>query len=172
MQRLDVREANLSDVTFSECDVAHLIADNSTFFGVYRPHVHQLVFYENDGRQKQLFDPVEISDWLDAHAAEKPLVNENIAALKLLERVCRVMLRQHMIKDHPTDAAGRFLKENYWPEIEKILAEHKMADRITKPSAGVAASFLRLRNPFAVLVHREDDPSIESIWRAVADIPA
>jgi hypothetical protein len=46
------------------------------------------------------------------------------------------MLRQHMIKEHPTDQYGRFLKDGYWRDIEFILKVAGQIDRI--PSRGTS----------------------------------
>ena len=47
------------------------------------------------------------------------------------------MLRQHMIKEHPSDAAGRFLQSPYWTEIEQLLFRANIVDRMTSRGSSV-----------------------------------
>jgi hypothetical protein len=82
------------------------------------------------------------------------------------------MLRQHMIKEHPTDQYGRYLKDGYWRDIESILKVTGQLDRIpSRGTSGVKASFVRMKEPFRLLVCRDEDPSVKAIWEKVGDLP-
>jgi hypothetical protein len=172
IQRLDAREAELERVEFVDCEVVQLTVDETTLFGASHPRVHNLLISTESGHIEELFDPSVISDWIREHStAALPSAPVSQHAVRLFERVCRVMLRQHMIKEHPSDASGRFLQAPYWKEIEDILFDAKVVDRITgKATGGAAASFLRMRDPLAILVRR-DSPPIKRIWDGVAAIP-
>jgi hypothetical protein len=77
-----------------------------------------------------------------------------------------------MIKEHPSDPAGRLLQDQYWKPIQDILFGEKYLDRLEKRgTSGTAASFLRLRDPFTLLVHRNELPKVKAIWSKVANIP-
>lgn len=171
-QRLDVSEANLSLLAFDDCDVVNLHVDATTLFGTTRPTVHRLHVRTPKGSVKSSFEPSEITAWFDANSqatARAEIYND--VATALLDKVCRVMLRQHMIKDHESDAAGKLLTSPYWSQIESILRDESLIDRIHgKQAAGTNAPFLRMRAPFAVLTNRSSGP-LASVWRRVASIP-
>jgi hypothetical protein len=172
IQRLDAREAELDRVDFEDCEVVQLTVDDTTKFGSTTPQVHNLLQTRPDGHVEEIFDPIIIASWLKAHSkAATPEVLVNHDALRLLERICRVMLRQHMIKEHDSDESGRFLKYPFWKSIEEILLREKAIDRIkSKQSAGASASFIRMRDPIKFLVNR-DSPAIKRVWDQVGSIP-
>jgi hypothetical protein len=172
MQRLDVAEANLAAVEFIDCDATNLYVDETTRFGKSSPRVHRLHLKTPKGLVRDVFDPTEIDKWITAHslrATAKPL--DNVEATALLDKVCRVMLKRHMIKDHETDFSGRLLRSSYWAEIEAILREHEMVERITgKQMSGAHAPFVRMRDPFGLLANRNTG-TYAAIWKSVAAIP-
>lgn len=174
IQRLDAREAELEQVQFIDCEVVQLTVDETTLFGSSHPRVHNLLLSTESGHIEEIFDPSVIASWIDKHstAPEKPgeTAPGNQEAVRLFERVCRVMLRQHMIKEHPSDAAGRLLQQPYWKDIEDILFRAKFLDRIKgKGTGGPAASFLRMKDPMAMLI--SGDSSVTRIWDEVGAIP-
>jgi hypothetical protein len=172
IQRLDAREAELQEVVFVDCDIVQLTVDETTRFGRSKPHIHRLLIETEEGDVEEIFEPLSIAAWLDAHSttAEQDATKINEDAVKLFERVCRVMLRQHVIKEHSSDAWGRYLQSTYWKDIERILFEHDLIDRITKAVAGMGVSFLRMKDPLKILVHR-DEAEIRKVWEAISAIP-
>lgn len=172
IQRLDASEANLSKLTFEDCEVMNLHVDATTLFGSTHPNVHRLYVRTPKGAVKSSFEPSEIEAWFAAQS-RRSLAEEarNEVAVALLDKVCRVMLRQHMIKDYETDASGRLLTSAYWGPIEKILIERGLIERIRgKQVAGANAPFLRMKAPFAVLTSRSGGP-LSVVWEQVAAIP-
>jgi hypothetical protein len=172
IQRLDAAEASLVNVQFRNCEVVNLHVDETTMFGDSTPTIHRLHVRTPKGEVRPIFDPVEIAAWVGAHTMGSPAESsDNESAITLLDKVCRVMLRQHMIKDHETDDAGRLLRNPYWPAIEQILTEFKMIDRVRgKQMAGAHAPFVRMKDPFKLLAQRSAVVN-RSIWRKVAEIP-
>jgi hypothetical protein len=171
-QRLDVREGQFSQVHFEDVEINTLIADETTRFGKTHPTIHQLLLSTPDGGLQEVFDPADIQKWLIEHSTLEGKGVENEDALRLFDRICRVMLRQHMIKEHPSDPAGRLLQDRYWKPIEKILVEAKLIDRLqNRGTSGAAASFLRLQDPFKLLVQRADNSKIRSVWERIGSIP-
>lgn len=170
IHRLDVQEADLTSIEFFDCEVSNLVVDATTRFGTTRPYVHHLLHTDKAGKTQEVFEPTEIKKWIDAHSEHPPQGRVNAEALRLFERICRVMLRQHTIKEHPTDAFGRLLQMRYWPEIEEILfATGHMERTERRATAGAPATFLRMRDPFTVLVER-DAPNIAELWKRIARI--
>lgn len=172
IQRLDVGEASLTSVEFRDCEVLNLFADETTRFGVTSPMVHRLHLKTPKGGVRDIFDPAEIQVWIQGHSARAIAgAKENSVAVALLDKVCRVMLRQHMIKDHETDAAGNLLRDRYWPEIEEILSASGLVVRVRgKQIAGAKAPFVRMKDPFTLLANR-DKGANAAIWKKVAAIP-
>lgn len=172
IQRLDAAEASLVDVTFNSCRVVNLHVDGTTRFGNSAPVVHRLHVKSAKGIVQTLFDPAEISEWIQGHSAattSKSFANEE--ALALLDKICRVMLRQHMIKDHETDQSGKLLRSPYWTEIEGILTAAGLLERLrNKPVSGANAPFVKLKDPFGLLANRGSSTNA-AVWKKVAAIP-
>jgi hypothetical protein len=167
-QRLDVREGDLSKVDFIECQVMDLTVDATTKFGATLPSVHRLLQVDDKGVIHEIFEPDEISQWLQKHSTSNFVEHVNT---DLLERVCRKMIRQHMIKDHEDDDAGRLLRNPLWEPIEQILSENRMLERLIKPTAGTSASLVRMQDPFKLLVQRSTNQRIKAIWDKVGKLP-
>lgn len=172
IQRLDAFEANFANVDFKDCKVSHLHVDGTTRFGTSAPSVHRLHVKNAKGAVQTIFDPSEISTWIQAHSTKLAVKSpENKAAVELLDKVCRVMLRRHMIKDHETDQAGKLLSLQYWPEIEAILTAASLIDRRNnRPMSGANAPFVKIKDPFGLLANRGSSVNA-LIWRKVAAIP-
>jgi hypothetical protein len=172
IQRLDAAEANMVNVQFRNCEVVNLHVDETTLFGATAPLIHRLHVKRPKGDVRLMFDPADIAEWVRSHASgSPPNSTQNESATRLLDKVCRVMLRQHMIKDHETDEGGRLLRDPYWPAIEQILRGHGMIDRLHgKQMAGAHAPFVRLKEPFKLLANRGVGAN-RSIWKKVAEIP-
>jgi hypothetical protein len=172
IQRLDAAEASLVDVFFEDCRVINLHADGTTRFGSSSPMVHRLHVKNAKGGVQTIFDPTEISAWIQAHSAgNEAKSSANDEALALLDKICRVMLRQHMVKDHETDRFGKLLRLPYWTEIEQILTTAGLLERLrNKPVSGVNAPFVKMKDPFTLLANRSSS-SNAAIWKKVAAIP-
>lgn len=172
VQRLDAREAELSQVNFVACEVFHLTADETTRFGHALPRVHQLNLILANGRSEEMFDPGAIGDWLAEHASQIEVRAVNKDAVRLFEKVCRIMLRQHMIKEHEGDFSGKVLQDEYWKRIEQILFDHKFLDRITgKPTSGAPGTFLRMKDPYRLLTDRAKS-DVKAVWTKIEAIPS
>jgi hypothetical protein len=171
-QRLDVEEASLENVEFLDCEVVNLFADETTRFGTTFPAVHQVHLKSEKGGISVLFDPEEISAWIQKRSTRPSGdVAMNEAAIRLLDKVCRIMLRQHMIKDHDSDEFGKVLRHQYWPAIEEILKIDGLVDRsFGKQIAGSQAPFVRMKDPYALLANRQSS-KFAPVWRKVAAIP-
>lgn len=171
IQRLDAQEASFEHVQFIDCEVINLMADETTRFGATSPKVHQIQFKTDKGLLRGLYAPAEIEAWISARSTKTAPVVPNEEAIRLLDRVCRIMLRQHMIKDHANDDSGRVLQDKYWPMIEKLLFEAGLVDRIPgKQMSGTHAPFVRMRDPYNLLAHRSNS-KVAAIWAMVGAIP-
>ncbi len=173
IQRLDASEADLTQVKFIDCEVVYLTVDETTKFGRTHPKVSVLLFRSDDGKIREEFTPAEIERWFVAHSAPtEAMTVQNVEAIRLFEKICFVMLRQHQVKDHSDDPYGKLLTRRYWRDIEKILMDEKFLDRRkSRPSSGPAAEFVRLKDPHLLLTGRENSPQVKRIWDTVNTIP-
>ena len=171
IQRVDAYEANLSEVTFNNCEISDLYVDETTKFGATVPTVHRLHIHQSKGAIVDKFDRNEIEIWLAKHSHKhQPNSKYNAEAVDILDKVCRIMLIQHMIKDHPSDAQGRLLQTPIWPKIENILiSENLLTRHHGKSTAGVNAPFVRIRDPFTLLANRNSGATAK-IWKQIANI--
>jgi hypothetical protein len=172
VQRLDIREAELVQVDFADCEVIHLTVDETSRFGKSYPDIHRLLLATEDGQYHELFEPDEISAWISRHSVQSDGPPENREAIRLFDRICRVMLRQHMVKEHITDPAGRLLHDKYWKDIEQILFKKNLLVRLeNRGTRGAAATFLRLSDPFKLLVGKSNDLKVKEVWAQIGSIP-
>lgn len=168
IQRLVAEEAALSRVSFDSCEIVDLFVDETTRFGKLLPKVHRIHRKDAKGQIHDIFDPAEIEAWLNEHSEiSRPQQLINREAIHLLDRVCRIMLRQHMIKLHEDDDFGRVLMHPLWARIEEILSAEGLVDRLHhKQMAGARAPFIRMRNPYELLANR-NAPQMAAIWNRV-----
>lgn len=171
VQFLDAQEASFTQVEFRDCAIVSLHVDETVRFGRTVPLVHQIHLHKGNG-VVEIFDPAEIATWLNSHSEPTaPSSKTNDTAVRLLDRVCRIMLRQHVIKDHETDDSGKVLRSPYWPAIEQILTEAALLDRVPgKQMSGAHAPFLRLRDPYKLLANKSN-AAMAKVWGKVSQIP-
>lgn len=150
--RLDVRAADLSRITFANCQVTDLIVDELTRFGATKPEVHALHVVEA-GSASTLRVPEEIHAWLVRHSSS---VNgaegsEQLPLVRLFDRVCRRSMRQSYLRHGNHDPGGELLSNRLWPEIEAILEQEGYLDRQMKPASGPPTPLLRVKTPWLLL---------------------
>ena len=166
--RLDCRGADLSDIAFSGCRVTTLVVDDATVLGNTAPEVLSLI-RAGHGSTTACYDPVEIAKWLLGHMKPKDISIRNPEAIRLLERVCRVFLRQFFVKDDQLDPTGRYLQDDLWPSIESILSTYGRVRRNdSKDASGRPGEFVHLINAGALLARASQED--REIWTAVGSI--
>ena len=172
IQFLDAQEASFTQVEFRDSVIVSLHVDETVRFGRTVPLVHQIHLHKSNGSVVQIFDPTEIASWLSSHSESAvSSVKANDKALTLLDRVCRIMLRQHVIKDHETDDSGKVLRNPYWPAVEQILTDAALLDRVRgKQMSGTHAPFLRLHDPYKLLANKSN-AAVAKVWSKVSLIP-
>jgi hypothetical protein len=172
LQQFDAQEAEMSQVEFTSCEVVSLHADETTRFGEKRPLVHRIHLHQGNGAVTDIFDPTEIEAWLRSRSANSTVAQAiNEEAARLLDRVCRIMMRQHMIKDHEDDNFGKVLRSRYWPQIEQILKAAGLVERVDgRAMSGTHAPFVRMRDPYMLLA-QQSAPAIAKVWSKVSAIP-
>lgn len=178
LYRWDIRGADLSNVTFDQCLVHHLIVDQTTHFSQQPPRILQLEVHNMDGTSNPLHNVSEINVWVQQHQdpveLQNPynLQNVNQEAMELLDRTCRRMRQHHYIKLHREDDEGRKLVNNsLWNRIRAILG-----DRIRSVGnlggKGPPAESIHIVEAESLLAERYDPATIGKggIWDQVANI--
>ncbi|TIW04087.1 MAG: hypothetical protein E5V77_01605 [Mesorhizobium sp.] len=102
--QIDLRECDISNVTFENVEVATVIANEITRLSPTFPDPG-MIQLEVEGRQ-ELLAGAEATQWINAHGrardneSSETLVSEGLREhelYRLLQKSCRVMLRQHWI---------------------------------------------------------------------------
>jgi hypothetical protein len=168
--RLDARGADFSSVTFSDCHVAILSADATTRFGQSLPQIG-LVRELRQGEMTTIRDRAEVNSWLTERSI-KPLKQGDVAddalpLVKLLDRICRKIIRQFSIREGADDEGGVLLDDPLWPPLRKILTANGRLEEYTQSMGGPPANLIRIRNPKNLLCPPKDDPESAALRRRI-----
>jgi hypothetical protein len=168
INRLDSRGADLSNVLFENVVVTSLIVDETTRFGTTLPTV-SILQNDKDGRLNAEHSPTSILMWLMNHSAQSDSISTDSIAthrelplIKLFERLCRRFMRQHVIRDSDRDEGSFLLRDQNWPLLREILKKHQRLEEETRPAAGTADVFYRLKGP-EILLYPNGDASADVI---------
>jgi len=163
--RLDCRGADLRRLNFDRCEAAILVVDRNTVLGETCVFPSCLMVERNATVDVE-YDPAKILEWINEHRKRERDQVQNKEAVDLLERVCRVFLRQFYIKVDEGDHAGRYLTSDGWPVIEEVLNRFGRVRRTDrKDASGRPGEFVHIVNPQALL-SRENPEDLE-IWNQV-----
>ncbi len=173
INQLDARGANLQSLIFRECQIGNLIADETTLLPETFPTPAFAEVVER-GKQLPLFDEARINEWVLRHKPA-PSSLDGVAQLKeidhpllwLLERVCRVMLRQYWIRSLEQDRAGRLVARPEWSALEKLLDRHQLLRKESRAASGTVSDFFHIKRAPEILAKRLDDPQVASFWRDI-----
>lgn len=166
--RFDARGADLSHITFENCQIGALMVDQTTRFGSSLPEVATLQIHENGGI-KSKHDAGEISTWLDKQSAspkkgklEDWRRGQDLPLVKLFDRICRRFMRQHYIRNSDGDDGYFLIRERGWEEIRRILeAEGRLTIQDAKGVSGVNNEFYHVAAPEKLLSPEGDDQAMK-----------
>ncbi|MCJ2091757.1 hypothetical protein MKK67_04435 [Methylobacterium sp. J-072] len=167
--RLDARGADMSEVEFVSSNIGLLVIDNTTRFGSSIPNVSSVMIANLLGVQT-LYDPREIRELLSGISKGRQLGNNhNHEAVNILNRACRVFLRQFYIKKGISDHASAVMDGPIWNQIENILLDHnrlKIVDR--KDVSGRPGEFVHIIDARSLLARANDEDA--RIWDEISSI--
>ena len=127
IHRLDVRGADLGEVSFLNTEVDELLADSLVMFGTSAPDITRcIIIHEHFGKQKRIFKD-DISEWIKQGSR---VLEKNDADLNerwfLLQKFARISMRQYWI---PTNSHLPVLRSVFlsplWPDLRQLLERHK-----------------------------------------------
>ncbi|HEF5154035.1 TPA: NACHT domain-containing protein [Burkholderia multivorans] len=157
--RLDVSDANISQVEFINVNVGTLVVSPSTTFGTSIPALDVLEIRSKNGavierereRIQNFIAARTFSDRLSAYS--------NSPSSILLERVARRAMRYFYLRQHGDDDEGSILlKDVHWPNVKLVLERHgRIEVKKGRPMHGRPSPLLRIVNPAALLDYQNKD---------------
>ena len=147
INRLDVRGADLSRVTFSNTEVFELLADPFVKFGTSVPHVHSIIVYEHN-KEDRLFGE-EVSGWLKRRTAVSGRGDTDPdERWLLLEKFARISMRQYAIRsieDQMDPASKKIITSPMWAGLRELLEKHdRLEVSTTRPASGPKSEWFHL----------------------------
>ena len=157
VSQIDIRGADLRELTFEECALATAIVDDSTRVPRTFPVPKRLrVQRAADGLPgKGLWEPRLIDQWLDSHG-RAPIEDDGAQAfneryeemLRLLGRACR---SSFWIPKKGETKVDKFVNNPLWPTILDLLHKHGHILEKQKGTKGKQSHFVHIRQPFRIL---------------------
>ncbi|RUX20649.1 hypothetical protein EOA27_08025 [Mesorhizobium sp. M2A.F.Ca.ET.037.01.1.1] len=173
--QIDLRECDISNVTFENVEVATVIANEITRLSPTFPDPG-MIQLEVEGRQ-ELLAGAEATQWINAHGrardneSSETLVSEGLREhelYRLLQKSCRVMLRQHWIRSDGGDYLIKIVKSEFWQTLVDILRKNDLlAERHGKPASGPPSIFYHIPHAREIL---QEDRSNELVTSLFADL--
>jgi len=178
INQLDIRECDLSSVSFNDVNIATLVADEITRLPPSFPDVGflQLIIHS---RETSIAGS-EARQWLDEHG--RLSVSESSSQIisdrdkqhtlyKLLQRVCRVMLRQHWIRSDGNDPVTRFIEDEQWPVLCELLrAQGLLEERADKPASGPPSTFYHVRHAHELLIEDKMNSRVVDLLKSIRNV--
>lgn len=162
VNRMDVRGADLRQISFINTTVSTLVVDNETTLGEPPTYINHVQVTDNISVRS--LRGADADQWVKEHAIYVDKQSQS-GAEDLLWKVAFTLTKRYGIRDSDSDPAGRLLRNPIWPEIERILAKTGRVERTPNRGAGPRDEFLRIHNPIGLL--RKEGAVAEAIWREV-----
>lgn len=151
ISRFDVRGANLRKVVFDDCEILSLVIDDSVLLPYFIPKPTYLVI-DGDGKEETIRQPVEIQSRIESRMPEAEYNDiEKNKMLCLLEKICRIVIRQTWIKNDVDDDFGKILDVPEWPDLREILDKYQLLDARSMPAGGRRSEFIRIKRANEIL---------------------
>lgn len=182
MNQLDVRNADLGELSFVDTIIVTLIVNDSTRASASFPNP-SVIRYEGFGTEPDavISAPDAIDGWIDRHGRSPCQASEGHEGIftaemrehpmaKLLGKACRVRDYWIRIADDIPPGFG-FIKHQLWPELLNLLEVHDLVKHGQPAAAGPASDFIHVVNREGILAGfwaKSDDENIENFIRALA----
>ena len=183
LNQLDVRNADLGEMSFVDTIIVTLIVNDSTRASALFPDP-AVIRYEGFGAEPDtvISAPGAIGDWIDRHGRSPCRASEGHAGTftaemrehpmtKLLGKACRVRDYWIRIADDIPPGFG-FIKHELWPELLDLLEVHHLIKHGQPAAAGPASDFIHVINRESILAGlwaEPDDGNIRNFLRALSD---
>jgi hypothetical protein len=168
ISKLDVRDADITEIFFDECTISSLVINSATRLptSIALPAMLQI---DHENGQQTLYKPEDIGKRIEIIKEEKMIISEftknNQPILKLLDKMCRTVLRQSWIRDDDDDRAGRLLRDANWPNLRKALQKHDLLEeRTDMPAGGRNAQFVRIKRVRDLMNRECEDSDLDAFF--------
>lgn len=170
IHQLDCRAADLSDVSFEDCKVVNLIANEATRFSPSFP-LPKLIALEGGD---DVIDSSDIENWLTRHGRNatatvaKGLASPALAEhpmFKLLGSACRV--RQYWLRLGDDVQADKILKNGYWDDLAAALRNCNLLREEARQAAGAKSTFTHIRRRERILAEDSSDPDVVMLFESL-----
>ena len=177
VNQLDVRGADIHDLTFDSATITTLVVDETTRVPPSLPVPSHIQCERSGGRSASVItNPSLIESWLDSHGRSEAPANQDESGLvpnelrdhplpRLLGRACRSKL--YWI---PLDRKGvfpQFVADPRWRELLSLLEEHGLARRERKSTSGRRTELVHIRRSKDLLRRSKDALSDDSHDRQI-----
>lgn len=177
VNQLDIRDADLSDLTFESTSVRTLVVHDTTRVPPSFPVPVRMQFEKTGTKPRAATSARDlVEDWLDRHGRselpigqnDKELVpNEyrNHALMRLLGRACRS--RSYWISVDKESVFHRFVADPRWGEVLALLEDHGLARRERKSTSGRRTDLFHIRRSKDILSEDSQDAQIRAFYEAL-----
>ena len=168
VNQLDIRGADLHELTFTNSTVVTLIVDETARVPPSFPTPATIRNESHRGPGADIWDRTMIEEWLDGHGrastsqpqVDDPSNNKCARLLRLINRACRS--RTYWIpEDMKERHIYRFVRDSLWPEALDLLRKHNLVREDTRAASGPGSRFFHIKRPMDIL--RNDDPNDHDI---------
>lgn len=175
INQLDLREADISAVSFHSVAISTLIADETTRLPPSFPNVGWIQLVQMTNLESTLAGEQAL-EWIDCHGRRQQSAAAEIVPsdvkdhqlYKLLQRACRVMLRHHWIRRPGDDRASQLVEDESWDDLERLLTNFGLLTKERdRPVGGRPATFYHIKHAREILNEKEDN---EDVGRFFAEL--
>ncbi len=175
VNQIDVRGADLRELTFEDSALTTAIVDEGTRVSSTFP-MPQRIRRQNigTGGDGDEWDPSSIGAWLDAHGRQGS-PDETAPApdsrhgrmLRLVERACRSS--SFWIPEDAEGKIDRFVKDPLWPDVLELLRSHDFIREERLAARGPKSQFVHIKQSDRILANDPKDRDVAKLYEAVAN---
>ena len=175
VNQIDVRGADLRELTFEESVLITAIVDEGTRVSSTFP-TPQRIRRQNVGtmRGDDERDPSSIGAWLDAHGRLESTAetapdpdSRHGRMLRLVERACRSS--SFWIPEVSDGKFDRFVKDPLWPKVLGLLKAHDFIREARLSTSGRRSRFVHIKQSDRILADDPADEGVAKFYDAVAN---
>ena len=174
VNQIDVRGADLRELTFEESALNTAIVDEGTRVSTTFPTPKMIRRQNVATKHDDEWDPSSIDTWLDAHGRQRSPEETTPAPdsrhgrmLQLLERACRNS--SFWIPEDTDGKIDRFVKDPLWPEVLGLLKDHDFIREGNLSTSGRKNRFVHIKQSDRILANDPADGDVAKFYEAVAN---
>lgn len=143
VSQIDIRGADLRGLTFDATAFHTVIADDETLISSTFPIPRRIQIEGPDAtRNTVLTERDQIIDWLDRHGRQS-VRSVTWPMMRVLDQACRI--RSHSFSEDGDFPFQRFTQDPWWPDVRRLLNDHRFLDQTTRPASGPRMIFFHIR---------------------------